>query len=246
MSDRPGSPAQRHPRSAAYDPAWVRSLDMGPHPLWQLEHLLRDIPLQPGMRVLDLGCGKGATSVFLVREFGVSVTACDLLVPAEELRGHLREAGIVDDVVVLHANARDLPLPNDSFDAIVSIDAFEYFGTDVQLLPGLLRVLRPGGQIGMSTPALRVDPYQQPPPSYVTEVVGWEAAAWHAPEWWERHWRLSGLVTDVRARMHPTGREDWLAWCAALDAGDHSPVAQMLQQDHDNLLGFALVTATKI
>lgn len=232
--------------SAAYDESWLLSLDMGPNPLWQLEHLLRDIPLQPGMRVLDLGCGKGATSVFLVREFGVSVTACDLWVPAEELKAHLREAGVVDEVVVLNANGRDLPLPEESFDAIVSIDAFEYFGTDVHLLPSVLRVLKPGGQIGISTPALRVDPYVQPPPSYITDVVGWEAAAWHAPEWWARHWQLSGLVTDVRARMHPTGREDWLAWCAALDGGGESRVAQMLQQDRERLLGFALVTATKI
>ncbi|HLS41464.1 MAG TPA: hypothetical protein VK038_11955 [Ornithinicoccus sp.] len=43
---------------------------MGPHPLWQLEDLLPDLALRPGDRVLDLGCGRGATSVFLARECG--------------------------------------------------------------------------------------------------------------------------------------------------------------------------------
>ena len=68
----------RYPLSTRYDPAWVLRLDMGPHPLWQLEDLLDDIDLHPGAKVLDLGCGKGATSVFLARECGVDVVAFDL------------------------------------------------------------------------------------------------------------------------------------------------------------------------
>jgi hypothetical protein len=44
----------------------------------------------------------------------------------------------------------------------VSIDAFEYFGTDVHLLPALLRVLKSGGTIGMTTPGLEPDPFTRP------------------------------------------------------------------------------------
>lgn len=108
-----------------------------------------------------------------------------------------------------------MPFDDADFDAIVSIDAFEYFGTDVHLLPDLLRVLRPGGTIGVSTPALSVDPYEQAPPASVTALVGWEAAAWHAPSWWQRHWELTGLVTEVTARMQPGSRDDWIMWARA-------------------------------
>jgi hypothetical protein len=52
----------RYPLSSRYDPEWLLALDMGPHPLWQLEDLLPDVALRPGQRVLDLGCGRGATS----------------------------------------------------------------------------------------------------------------------------------------------------------------------------------------
>lgn len=45
----------RYPLSSTYDPAWLLGLDMGPHPLWMLEDLARDLDLRPGMRVLDLG-----------------------------------------------------------------------------------------------------------------------------------------------------------------------------------------------
>lgn len=187
----------RYPRSSTYDPRWVLDLDMGPHPLWQLEDLLPELGLSPGMRVLDLGCGRGATSVFLARECEVEVVACDLWVPTEAAQAVFDGAGVGASVTAVNADVRAIPFTEEEFDAIVSVDAFEYFGTDVHLLPLLLRVLRPGAAIGVSTPALRMDPYAAPVPDYVSAAVGHEAAAWHSPSWWQRHWELSGLVDDV-------------------------------------------------
>ncbi|ACQ80891.1 Methyltransferase type 11 [Beutenbergia cavernae DSM 12333] len=235
----------RYPRSAGYDPAWVLGLDMGPHPLWQLEDLLADVELQPGARVLDLGCGKGATSVFLARELDVEVVAFDLWVEADELHATLEEAGVADRVSAVNGDARDLPFADDEFDAVVSIDAFEYLGTDVRFLPGLLRVVRPGGAVGMTTPALRTDPYESDPPGYVTDVVGWETAGWHAPQWWARHWELTGLVDGVVARLQDGGRDDWVRWCRALGDGPDAPVRRMLEADTAEELGFAVVSARK-
>src|SRR2546428_11222185 len=87
---RPG----RYPLSSRYDPRWVIALEMGPHPLRQLEDFLPALALEPGSRVLDLGCGRGATSVFLARECGVTVTACDLWGGGGELEGVVRKAGV--------------------------------------------------------------------------------------------------------------------------------------------------------
>lgn len=235
----------RYPLSSRYDPRWVLSLDMGPHPLWQLENLLEDVPLAPGSKVLDLGCGRGATSVFLADEFGVDVVAVDLWVPEAELARNVADAGAGDRVTVVNADARDLPFGDEEFDAIVSVDAFEYFGTDVRFLPGLLRVLKPGGRIGMTTPALRRDPYDEAPPGYVVDLVGWEVAAWHSPQWWATHWNLTGLVDGVTARMQPGGREDWLLWSRALGEDEDGAVTRALRQDADELIGFALVSARR-
>ncbi|WP_151525683.1 SAM-dependent methyltransferase [Serinicoccus kebangsaanensis] len=242
----PAPSPDRFPRSATYDLDWVRSLDMGPHPLWQLEDLLSSMALPAGCRVLDLGCGRGATSVFLARELGATVTACDLWVGEEEMGRTMRGAGVEGSVRVVNADARDLPFEDDEFDAVVSIDAFEYFGTDVHLLPSLLRVLRPGGHVGMTTPALRTDPYDQPPPAHVSQVVGWEAAAWHSPQWWTTHWERSGLVTDIHGSMQRDGFASWVAWCELVGEPPTDPVPTMLATDGGEQLGFAMVHATKL
>lgn len=60
---------RRFPRASTYDAGWLLALDMGPNPLWLLEDLLADLPVERGAKVLDLGSGRGATSVFLTREW---------------------------------------------------------------------------------------------------------------------------------------------------------------------------------
>ncbi|WP_426564976.1 methyltransferase domain-containing protein [Angustibacter sp. McL0619] len=234
----------RYPLSSKYDPRWIVDLEMGPNPLWQLEDLLTEMRLRPGQRVLDLGCGKGATSVFLARELGVEVVAFDLWVSEAELRTNLEAAGVAAQVTPVHGTVLDLPFGDGEFDAILSVDAFEYFGTDVHLLPRLLRVLKPAGSLGMSTPALREDPYEAAPPVCVTDLFGWEVAAWHSPGWWARHWTLSGMLDDVTARMQEGGSEDWLIWSRSLEQDQDSPVTRMLE-DMGAGIGFALVTGTK-
>jgi cyclopropane fatty-acyl-phospholipid synthase-like methyltransferase len=141
----------RYPLSSRYDSSWVISLDMGPHPLWQLEDLLPDLALEAGMRVPDLGADRGATSVFLARECDVEVVAVDFWVPAERARAVYEAAGVAAQVTAVHGDIRTVQIDG-VFDAIVSIDAFEYFGTDVQLLPRVLKYLCPGGRLGISTP----------------------------------------------------------------------------------------------
>lgn len=233
------------PLSSRYDAEWLLSLDMGPNPLWMLEELLEHLVLDAGSRVLDLGCGRGATSVFLAKEFGVTVDAVDLWVPADEIAATLDAAGVASTVTASNADVRDLPFDDDVFDAIISIDAWEYFGTDDRLLPSLLRVLRPGGTIAMATPAMHQDARDLGHiPDHIKSVVGWEALTWHTPHWWQQQWELTDLVTDVRARTAATGWQDWLRWSQA-SAGDRDDdqVVQMLQADGGDLLTFALLSA---
>src|SRR5262245_46557419 len=66
----------RFPRASRYHPDWIAaSVSGGANSLWMTEWLAEALQLKPGMRVLDLGCGRAASSIFLFREFGVQVWA---------------------------------------------------------------------------------------------------------------------------------------------------------------------------
>src|ERR1044071_1517977 len=92
---------ERFPRSSTYDPIWVIENEMGPNVLWLTEFLCEAMALRSGMRVLDLGCGKALSSIFLAREFGMQVWATDLWIPATENAKRIREAGLEDRIFPL-------------------------------------------------------------------------------------------------------------------------------------------------
>ena len=85
--------------------------------MWLTEWLTGDMNLRRGMRVLDLGCGRGASSVFLHREFDVQVWSVDLWFSADERARRIRDAGMADAVFPLRADARALPFTEGFFDA---------------------------------------------------------------------------------------------------------------------------------
>ena len=65
-------------KTEKYDKNFISENMMGPNSMIIIEELTNKLPLEKGMRVLDLGCGKGLTSIFIAREFDVEVYAVDL------------------------------------------------------------------------------------------------------------------------------------------------------------------------
>src|SRR6478672_383710 len=138
------------PRATSYDPAWVQQHSMGENVLFNLESLTEKMQLKPGMRVLDLGCGKAISSVFLATEFKVQVWAVDPAVPATENLARITEARVADKVFPLEADARALPFAEEYFDAVIVVDSYTYFGTDEKYLPYICKFLKPGGTIAIA------------------------------------------------------------------------------------------------
>ena len=182
---------ERFPRSANYDTKWMISNSMGPNAIWITEFLSTAMSLKPGMKVLDLGCGKAMTSIFLAREFDVEVWANDLWIPAAENEERIRQAGLADQIHAVHAEAHTLPYERGFFDAIVSLDAYHYFGTNDLYLGYLARFLKDNGQIGIVSPGL-VSDFDGDPPEHLQAGWYWEFASFHSPAWWRRHWERIG------------------------------------------------------
>ncbi len=98
----------------------------------------------------------GLTSMALAKGYGCTVTAADLWIPAEDNARRFAEAGLGDRVTAVHCEARALPFEPESFDAVVSIDAWHYFAADSAYLgTHLLPLLRPGGRLVVGIPGLR-------------------------------------------------------------------------------------------
>ena len=90
----------------------------GANSLWLTEWLTSALDLRPGQRVLDLGCGRASSSIFLHRKFGVQVWVADLWFSASENMERIRDAGVPDGVFPIHADARSLPFGANFFDSI--------------------------------------------------------------------------------------------------------------------------------
>jgi len=210
------------PRSSSYDMEWVLKNQMGPNVLWLAESLAAVIDLRPGMRVLDMGCGKAVSSIFLAKEFGVRVWANDLWISASENWRRIREAGVDELVFPIHAEAHSLPYAHEFFDALVSFDAYHYFGTeDLYLGQHFSPLAKPGAPIGIVVPGL-VEEFDANPPEHLAAQWVEQPDFWsfHSPSWWKRHWVKSGAVDVDVADLVPNGWRHWLRWDeASLELG---------------------------
>lgn len=116
------------------------------------------LALQPGMHVLDIGCGGGATMRRLGRLMGLVDAAG---VPAANAAGHVtgvdyspvscassrefNEASIAAGRMdVVEASVESLPFADATFDAVTTVESFYFWPNPLQDLREVARVLRPG------------------------------------------------------------------------------------------------------
>jgi len=202
------------PRSAKYDADWVVENEMGPNVLWLTEALCEVMALQPGMRVLDMGCGRAMSSIFLAKEYGVEVWATDLWINATDNWERIRQAGVEDRVFPIHAEARALPYADEFFDAVVSLDSYHYYGTDVHYLEyHMLKFLKRRGRIGIILPASPQE-VPHPLPAHLDEKWYWV----NSVDWWRRQWERYPDLDLERAEPLPGGWDLWVRWYEILQA----------------------------
>jgi SAM-dependent methyltransferase len=115
------------------------------------------------MRALDLGCGRATSSIFLAKEFRVTVWAADLWIKPTDNHLLIAQSGTSAQVFLLSVEAHELPFADGYFDAIVSIDACHDFGTGDLYLGTISNFVRPGGQLGIVVLGLLRKQEQIPP-----------------------------------------------------------------------------------
>ena len=114
----------------------------------KLELVCQKLALQPGERVLDVGCGWGSFAIHAAREHGVHVTGITLSEPqAARARERAAAEGVADRVEIRVADYRELR--GETFDTIARIGRVEHVGSVnidayARTLAGLLK---PGGRL---------------------------------------------------------------------------------------------------
>ncbi|MFW9919178.1 MAG: SAM-dependent methyltransferase [Candidatus Thorarchaeota archaeon] len=209
----------KFPRTMTYDPEWIVEQDMGCPTLWLLERLCERMRLEPNMRVLDLGCGKAAGSIFLAKEYDVEVWAVDIGVSQTENLERIKQMGLESLVFPLRTDARELPFPKDFFDAIICVNSLFFFATDdIYLRHHLLPRVKIGGQIGSVVPGFYHE-FEGDVPDCIPEHLRryWESCmlyTWHSAEWWRKHWLKTSSVEIELADNFPDmeGYQTYLEW----------------------------------
>jgi len=133
--------------SCAYFKQSGDSLDLAQEQ--KLDHICRKLLLEPGDRLLDIGCGWGGLVLWAVRNYGVKALGVTLSQGQYEYaNSRIRALGLGDRCEVRLMDYRDVP-EDELFDKISSVGMFEHVGR--RNLPAYFakidRLLRPGGMV---------------------------------------------------------------------------------------------------
>lgn len=185
--------------------------------------------LEPGDRVLDMGCGAGRHA-FEMYKRGADVMAFDqdpdeLAIVREWFSAMKDEVPEGAEADAKEGDALALPFGNGEFDRIVAAEVLEHIPADIQAIDELVRVLRPGGTLAVSVPR------------WFPEVINWKLSAdYHnAPGGHIRIYtreELAGKVTSAGLELtgydyvHGLHSPYWWLKCAVGVNNDEHPLAK--------------------
>lgn len=203
-------------KSNKYDKKFIDENLMGPNSMKMLEELLKSVELEKDMRILDLGCGKGLTSILLAKEFGVQVFATDLWIDATENYKTIKSMDLENQIIPIHADAADLPYADEYFDTIVSIDSYYYFGTEPDFMDKKLAPLvKKGGTIALAFPGVKNELNGALPDEM---KLSWEEVkdevfkTFHSIPWWKELLSQSKEIEIELIQEMQCFEETWQDW----------------------------------
>jgi SAM-dependent methyltransferase len=157
--------------------------------------------VQPGQRVLDIGCGPGFYVSELVDRVGEAGAVVGVDISAEMLNLAKRRCEGHANVAFHEASATALPVDDSSFDAALSVQVLEFIPEIDAALAEMRRVLRPGARL-------------------VLWDVDWSTVSWHSDDpdrmkrvlrVWDEHLSHPALPRTLAARLKSAGFESIVA-----------------------------------
>jgi SAM-dependent methyltransferase len=209
----------KYPELSAYsrEDIWR---DIGPGGLYLVSRLAKALGLQPGASgdssdawVLDLGCGKAESSLYLADHYQARVVAADLWTdPADNAR-KIASRGQRGNVIPMRLDAsQPLPFAEEYFDAILCINNLNFYGTDLAVVDRIASHLKVGGVFCSGGECLNQE-FTPEQIAHPPEVYGFAEEVWradfltsHSPRWWAAHIARSSVLELVSCEQVDDGR----------------------------------------
>jgi 2-polyprenyl-3-methyl-5-hydroxy-6-metoxy-1,4-benzoquinol methylase len=189
------------------------------------------LPIEPGTRLLDLGCGAGRHAFEAARR-GARVVALDMdrkeLQQVSAIAAAMDEAGEIPAGASIQASSGDatrMPFPAGSFDIVIAAEVMEHIPADQAAMAEVARVLRPGGIAAVTVPAwlpervcwLLSDDYHNTPGGHVRIFTRHEL---------ETKLARTGLLVGGHHHAHALHSPYWWLKCAVGVHDDAHPLAK--------------------
>ncbi len=229
-------------KTAGYNRDFLNANMMGPNSMLILEELLQNIELKKGMRVLDLGCGRGLTSIFLAKEYGVQVFSLDLWIPASENYARFKEMGVDELAVPIHADANEMPFADGYFDAVISVDAYHYIGNnDTFFAEKVKPLLKKNALVALAFPGMKCEVHQNVPEDMKPYWDDEALSMWQSIDWWRP--KFEHELDNMNIWQMECFDEAWSDWLAT-----DNPYAvddrAMIKTDNGRFMNLIGITGT--
>ncbi len=145
----------------------------------------------------------------------MQVFATDLRITASENYARFKEAGLDNKIIPIHVDVADLPYADEYFDAIISIDSYQYFGRDEGFVDKKMApLLKKGGKLAIVVPGLVKDIHDNIPPEMLLSWNPEDIETLRSPEWWR-----DLMSKSLRMKLLAVGElecysECWNDWLA--------------------------------
>lgn len=186
---------------------------MGPDCTIIVRELLYGYNNDNKIKILDLGCGKGLTSIYLAEKYKNAVIfAVDLWVEATDNYKFFKEQGYENRIIPLNTSAENLPFAYHYFDIIVSIDAYHYFGTDKLFFKEKIKpYLKDNGHIFIAVPGMK-DDYEKVPQDLKGFISDEDFRFFKSIKYYENI--LKENIKEIKIEEMKCFNEAWDSWLA--------------------------------
>jgi SAM-dependent methyltransferase len=219
---------------------------MGPNPIKLLQWNLDGILVPSGSLILDLGSGKGLTSVYLANELDADVIAYDKDIAPEKALETMLKCTPTRVPLPLKGDARDLPFAKSYFDFIIATDSLIYFGTDDLYIPYICQFLKTNGYLCFTVPGFNKDVLGiSDLPEHLKPFWADECWTWHTQPWWKSHIERTGHLRIVECEAMQNSYEFWKEETLKGPEEWRKNDLPVIERDQGEYMGFIKVVAQR-